>query len=107
MLRMKSMIYLHLLLKLQSRSTILTYLTIHSKVEWIKLELSFNMVQMQALVFKVSKNGYIGIGYSMQMSNTDYLDGISWRTAFDNTNNNDIIHQTSIEFTQRFGTFNW
>ena len=57
--------------------------------------------------FNVSKNGYVGVGYSLQITNTDYLDGISYRTALDKTNNDDNIHKASIDYTHRFGTFHW
>lgn len=56
---------------------------------------------------QLSKNGYLGIGYSFQFTSTDYLDGIAWRTAVDNSNNNDFIQKASIEYTHRFGTFHW
>lgn len=55
----------------------------------------------------VSKDGYLGIEYTMQMTTTDYLDGIAWKTEFDQTGNNDIIRRATIVYTHRFGTFNW
>ncbi len=60
-----------------------------------------------SLGFNITKNSYIGIAYSIQILDTDYLDGIAWRTSLDKTNNNDMIHQAMIEYTHRFGTFNW
>jgi len=57
--------------------------------------------------FNISKNGYFGIAYSFQITNTDYLDGIAYRTALDSTNNNDFIQKASLVYTHRFGTFNW
>lgn len=55
----------------------------------------------------VANNGYLSVGLSIQTTNEDYLDGISFRTALDATNNNDMIVKTNIMYTQRFGTFSW
>lgn len=67
----------------------------------------FHLGPSVGLGFNISNNGFIGIGYAIQITNTDYLDGIAFRTAFDDTNNSDLIYRASLEYTHRFGTFQW
>jgi hypothetical protein len=57
--------------------------------------------------FHVSAKGYMGVGYTFLVTNTDYLDGIAWITGLNKSPSNDVIHKAMIEYTHRFGTFNW
>lgn len=62
------------------------------------------LVQIGVNIFS---QGYIGIRYTMDITNSDYLDGITRRTALDRTNNNDFIQRYAVVYTHRFGTFHW
>ncbi len=59
------------------------------------------------LGLQVNDKGYLGVRYTVHLTNTDNLDGIAWRTAVDRTDNNDFIHKATVEYVHRFGTFNW
>lgn len=47
---------------------------------------------------KISKRFNIGLEHQVMLSDNDYLDGIKFRTARDQTNNVDIGHYTNLRF---------
>ncbi|MEE9372950.1 MAG: OmpA family protein [Saprospiraceae bacterium] len=54
---------------------------------------------------KISKRLNIGLEHQIMASDNDYLDGIKFRTAGDQTNNVDIGHYTSIRLGINMGNF--
>ncbi len=54
---------------------------------------------------KINKRLNIGIEHQVFLSDNDYLDGIKWRTAEDQTNNVDIAHYTSVRIGVNLGNF--
>jgi len=54
---------------------------------------------------KISKRINIGIEHQVMLSDNDYLDGIKFRTAVDQTNNADIIHYTNLRLGINLGNF--
>lgn len=54
---------------------------------------------------KFSKRLNIGIEHKIFLSDNDYLDGIKWRTAVDQTNNVDIGHYTHLVVGVNLGNF--
>jgi len=55
---------------------------------------------------KISKRFNIGIEHQVMLQDNDYLDGIKFRTAVDQTNNADIAHYTNIRLSFNLGDFN-
>jgi outer membrane protein OmpA-like peptidoglycan-associated protein len=55
---------------------------------------------------KISKRLNIGLEHQIMSTDNDYLDGIKFRTALDQTNNVDIGHYTNIRFGINLGNFN-
>lgn len=54
---------------------------------------------------KLSKRLNLGIEHQLITSDNDYLDGIHFRTAADQTNNNDISHYTNLRLGINLGNF--
>jgi len=54
---------------------------------------------------KLSKRLNLGLEHQMMLSDNDYLDGIKFRTAGDQTNNVDIGHYTSLRLGVNMGNF--
>ena len=54
---------------------------------------------------KISKRFNIGLEHQVMLSDNDALDGIRFRTALDQTNNNDIGHYTNIRLGINLGNF--
>src|SRR5690606_36492206 len=54
---------------------------------------------------KLSKRINIGLEHQVMLSDNDMLDGIRFRTAYDQTNNNDIAHYTNIRVGINLGNF--
>lgn len=54
---------------------------------------------------KISKRFNIGLEHQLLLSDNDYLDGVKFRTALDQTNNVDIGHYTNIRLGFNFGSF--
>ena len=54
---------------------------------------------------KISKRLNIGIEHQIFLSDNDYLDGVKFRTAVDQTNNVDIGHYTNIRVGINLGNF--
>ncbi|MBK9581245.1 MAG: OmpA family protein [Saprospiraceae bacterium] len=54
---------------------------------------------------KISKRINIGLEHQLITSDNDYLDGIHFRTALDQTNNNDISHYTNVRLGINLGNF--
>ncbi len=54
---------------------------------------------------KISKRFNIGLEHQMMLSDNDYLDGVKFRTALDQTNNVDIGHYTNLRFGFNMGNF--
>lgn len=54
---------------------------------------------------KIGKRFNIGIEHQLFLTDNDYLDGIKFRTAGDQTNNVDIGHYTSIRLAFNLGSF--
>ena len=54
---------------------------------------------------KLSKRINIGIEHQIFLSDNDYLDGIKFRTAVDQTNNADIGHYTTLRLGLNIGNF--
>lgn len=55
---------------------------------------------------KINKRFNIGIEHQVIASDNDYLDGIQFRTALDQTNNVDISHYTNVRLGINLGNFN-
>lgn len=55
---------------------------------------------------KLSKRINLGLEHQVITSDNDMLDGIRFRTALDQTNNNDISHYTNIRLGINLGNFN-
>jgi hypothetical protein len=55
---------------------------------------------------KISKRLNIGLEHQVITSDNDQLDGIRFRSAVDQTNNNDISHYTNIRLGINLGNFN-
>jgi outer membrane protein OmpA-like peptidoglycan-associated protein len=55
---------------------------------------------------KLTRRVNIGLEHQLITSDNDYLDGIHNRTAFDQTNNNDISHYTNVRLGINLGNFN-
>jgi outer membrane protein OmpA-like peptidoglycan-associated protein len=55
---------------------------------------------------KINKRINIGIEHQVMASDNDYLDGIKFRTALDQTNNADIGHYTNARLAFNLGNFN-
>ncbi len=53
---------------------------------------------------RISKRFNIGIEHQVMLSDNDYLDGIKFRTADDQTNNADIGHYTNIRLAFNLGS---
>ena len=53
---------------------------------------------------RISKRFNIGIEHQVMLSDNDYLDGIKFRTAGDQTNNADIGHYTNIRLAFNLGS---
>ncbi|MBK9150956.1 MAG: OmpA family protein [Saprospiraceae bacterium] len=54
---------------------------------------------------KLSKRINIGLEHQVMLSDNDALDGIRFRTALDQTNNNDIGHYTNLRLGINLGNF--
>ncbi len=54
---------------------------------------------------KINKRLNVGIEHQIFLSDNDYLDGIKFRTAVDQTNNVDIGHYTSLRIGFNIGNF--
>jgi outer membrane protein OmpA-like peptidoglycan-associated protein len=54
---------------------------------------------------KLSKRINLGVEHQVMLADNDYLDGIKFRTALDQTNNNDIAHYTNIRLAINLGNF--
>jgi len=54
---------------------------------------------------KINKRLNIGLEHQIFLTDNDYLDGIKWRTAVDQTNNVDIGHYTSLRVGLNIGNF--
>lgn len=54
---------------------------------------------------KISKRFNIGLEHQLLLSDNDYLDGVKFRTALDQTNNVDIGHYTNVRMGFNFGNF--
>ncbi len=54
---------------------------------------------------KLSKRINLGIEHQLMLSDNDQLDGIRFRSAVDQTNNNDISHYTSLRLGINLGNF--
>ncbi|MDX1685190.1 MAG: OmpA family protein [Saprospiraceae bacterium] len=54
---------------------------------------------------KLSKRINIGLEHQVMYSDNDYLDGIKYRTALDQTNNMDVGHYTSVRLAINLGDF--
>lgn len=55
---------------------------------------------------KINKRINIGLEHMVMLADNDYLDGIKFRTAVDQTNNADIAHFTSLRVGINLGNFN-
>lgn len=54
---------------------------------------------------KISKRINLGIEHQIMLADNDYLDGIKFRTAQDQTNNADIPHYTNLRLAINLGNF--
>ncbi len=54
---------------------------------------------------KLSKRINLGLEHQVILSDNDYLDGIKFRSALDQTNNNDITHYTNLRLGINLGNF--
>ena len=54
---------------------------------------------------KLSKRINLGIEHQVMLADNDYLDGIKFRTASDQTNNSDIPHYTNLRLAINLGNF--
>ena len=54
---------------------------------------------------KISRRFNIGFEHQMMLSDNDYLDGIKFRTASDQSNNVDVAHYTNIRLGFNLGNF--
>lgn len=54
---------------------------------------------------KLSKRINLGLEHQVMLSDNDMLDGIRFRTAYDQTNNNDIAHYTNLRLAINLGSF--
>lgn len=54
---------------------------------------------------KINKRLNIGLEHQVITSDNDYLDGVHFRTALDQTNNNDISHYTNVRLGINLGNF--
>ncbi len=55
---------------------------------------------------KISRRLNIGVEHQLMASDNDYLDGIKFRTALDQSNNVDMAHYTSLRLGFNVGNFN-
>jgi len=55
---------------------------------------------------KINKRINVGIEHQVMATDNDYLDGIKFRTALDQTNNADIGHYTNVRLAFNLGNFN-
>jgi outer membrane protein OmpA-like peptidoglycan-associated protein len=55
---------------------------------------------------KLSKRINLGLEHQVMTTDNDALDGIRFRTALDQTNNNDICHYTNLRLGINLGNFN-
>ena len=62
-------------------------------------------VPSMGLSRKITKRINVGIEHSVYLSDNDYLDGIKFRTAADQTNNVDIAHYTHLRLGVNIGNF--
>lgn len=54
---------------------------------------------------KLSKRINLGIEHQVMLSDNDMMDGIRFRSAYDQTNNNDIAHYTNLRLAINLGSF--
>ena len=54
---------------------------------------------------KINKRINIGIEHQLMVTDNDYLDGIKFRTALDQTNNVDLMHYTNLRLGINLGNF--
>ena len=54
---------------------------------------------------KLSRRINIGIEHQLMVTDNDYLDGIKFRTALDETNNVDLLHYTNLRLGINLGNF--
>ncbi len=54
---------------------------------------------------KISKRINVGLEHQLILSDNDYLDGIKFRTAQDQTNGNDVSHYTNLRIGINLGNF--
>ncbi len=54
---------------------------------------------------RLSKRINLGLEHQVMLSDNDMLDGIRFRTAYDQTNNNDIAHYTNLRLAINLGSF--
>ncbi len=54
---------------------------------------------------KINKRINLGLEHMVMLSDNDYLDGIKFRTALDQSNNADIAHFTSLKLGINLGSF--
>ncbi|MBT8230985.1 MAG: OmpA family protein [Bacteroidia bacterium] len=69
------------------------------------LNVHFVFIPMAGVSRKINKRINIGIEHQVFLSDNDYLDGIKFRTAADQTNNLDIGHYTNIRIGLNIGNF--
>ena len=62
-------------------------------------------VPSMGLSRKITKRINVGIEHQLYLSDNDYLDGIKFRTAVDQTNNVDIGHYTNLRIGVNIGNF--
>ena len=63
------------------------------------------VVPSMGIARKITKRINVGIEHSVYLSDNDYLDGIKFRTAADQTNNVDIGHYTHLRVGINIGNF--
>ena len=55
---------------------------------------------------KISKRMNVSFEHSVYLSDTDYLDGVKFRTSVDQSNNLDVAHYTQVRLGINLGNFN-
>ncbi len=70
-----------------------------------EMNVYFVLIPTVGLSRKVNKRINIAIEHSVYLSDNDYLDGIKFRTAIDQTINNDVAHYTNLRIGINIGNF--
>lgn len=70
----------------------------------INIHLLFNAAM--GISRKINKRINLGLEHMVMLADNDYLDGIKFRTAVDQTNNADVTHFTSLRIGINLGNFN-